>query len=77
MLVQAFHNTYRDGNVAAKLTDPQINAIILPLSKNSHGFHNYRELLIHAFGAEKGQSYFLMDRHQLETEASAATGRSS
>ena len=54
MLVQAFYNTYRDGSVAAKLTDPQINALMIPLSKNTQGFHNYRELLVHTFGAEKG-----------------------
>ena len=52
----------------------QIREMLRSCGKNSSGFHNYREMLVHTFGEEKGQRYFLMDRNQLEREAGAVGG---
>ena len=59
------------------LPDPKIMELLRPLNKNSQGFHSYREILIHTFGDELGRKYFLMDRTQLETEASGGVAKDS
>ena len=45
------------------------------MNQNHSGFYNYREMLIHTFGEDKGDKYFRMDRRQLENETDA--GRSA
>ena len=65
MIIQAFHSTYQEAKAQSRvprLPDSQIREILRPLNKNNAGFHSYREILIHTFGEELGQKYFLMDR---------------
>lgn len=80
MIIQAFHNTYKDMKSQTRvqrMSDNQIRDLLRPLNKNQAGFNSYREILIHTFGEELGQKYFLMDRQQLESEASGGVARDS
>ena len=52
-----------------------LTAMLRPLNRNTQQFHNYREFLIHLFGYERGDKYFLMDKEQLEHEAGAESAR--
>lgn len=79
MIIQAFNDTFAEikrSPAMPRPTEQEIRTMLRPLNKNTAGFNNYRELLMHIFGADQGDKYFLMDRAQLELEAGAA-GQSS
>ena len=65
MIIQAFNDTFaeikRDTGMP-RPNDQEIRTLLRPLNKNTAGFHNYRELLMHIFGHDKGDRFFLMDR---------------
>ena len=79
MIIQAFEDAYKEmkqGSRIPRLSPQDLQKLLRPISQNSNGFYNYREILIHIFGPEQGDKFFLMDRHQLETESGAGAAGS-
>ena len=65
MIIQAFSDTFSEIRVQSSIPRPneqEIRTMLRPLNKNTAGFNNYRELLMHIFGHDRGDRFFLMDR---------------
>ena len=66
MILQAFSDTFAEikstQTSIPRPNEQEIRTLLRPLNKNTAGFNNYRELLMHIFGHDRGDRFFLMDR---------------